>query len=72
MRYTTKTDAMEQAILPALGEYGADFDADGIFADAFEYKVDTNEHGDQRLNTAGFEQVVTEAEFWEIAQKHSV
>lgn len=70
MRYTTKTDAMEQAITPALGEHAADFDADAIFADAFKYKVDTDEQGNELLNTAGFEQVVTVEEFWEIAKKH--
>jgi hypothetical protein len=33
------------------------------------HRIDRNEHGDDLLNTAGFEQVVSEAEFWRIAAR---
>lgn len=69
-RYTTKADAISHAITPALGGYVDGFDIDAIFDEAFEYKVDTNEAGQELLNTAGFEQVVDGDAFWDIARKH--
>ncbi len=71
MRYTTITDAIEQAVIPALGEFGADYDAEAIAREAFSYRVDTDERGNELLNTAGFEQVVDDAGFWVIAEKHA-
>ena len=35
--YTTKTDAIEQCIEPALGDFADDFDMDEIFNRAFKY-----------------------------------
>lgn len=35
--YSSKTDAVEQYILPALGEYAADYDIDAIFDEAFKW-----------------------------------
>lgn len=72
MRYTTKSDVIEQAILPALGEYADDYDTDAIADAAFDYRVDTNEQGQELLNTAGFEQVVDEDGFWTIVEQHEV
>ena len=37
MVYTTKNDAIEQYIEPALGNYTDDFDMDAIFEDFFRY-----------------------------------
>jgi hypothetical protein len=70
-RYEKITDAIEQAIGPALGEFGNDYDLEAIAREVFEYKVDTDERGQELLNTAGFEQVVSEEEFWEIAERHT-
>ncbi|MHA3724198.1 hypothetical protein ACXR2T_10000 [Leucobacter sp. HY1910] len=56
--YTTKTDVMEQAILPALGEHAQDFDVDQIFDEAFEF---TN---------GALTQSCSDEEFWEIAARH--
>lgn len=70
MRYTTLSDAIEQAVIPALGEYGNDYDLEAIAREAFEYKVDTDANGNELLNTAGFEQVVDETGFWAIAEKY--
>lgn len=70
MRFTTITDVIDQAITPALGEYGDDHDLEAIAREAFEYKVDTDEQGNELLNTAGFEQVVDDADFWAIAEKY--
>lgn len=36
--FTTKADAIEQSILPALGDYADDFDVDAIFDECFVYR----------------------------------
>lgn len=68
MRYTTKDDAIAQAFPQDVTEPG--YDVDAIFAETFEYRVDKDELGNERLNTAGFEQVVDTDGFWEIVKKH--
>lgn len=70
MRFTTISDVIDQAVAPALGEYADDYDLEAIAREAFEYTVDTDADGNELLNTAGFEQVVDEAGFWAIAEKH--
>ncbi len=70
MRYTTKQDAIEQAIAPALTE--GEFDTDSIFAEAFTWKIDKDDAGNELLNTGGFEQTVTDDEFWAIVQRHEI
>jgi hypothetical protein len=42
MRYATIADAVDRAVIPALGADGADYDAEAIARDAFAYRVDTN------------------------------
>jgi len=69
MRYTTKDDAIEQAFPEDVREPG--FDVDAIFAATFEYRVDKDADGNELLNTAGFEQVVSEERFWELTQEHA-
>lgn len=69
-RYTTRRDAIEQAIIPALGDHGDDYDTDAICREAFEYRVDTDGAGRELLNTAGFEQAVSDDEFWAIVERH--
>lgn len=69
MRYTTRRDAIEQAIAPALDD--DNYDVAAICNEAFEYRVDTNGAGQELLNTAGFEQTVTDDEFWKIAARHA-
>lgn len=69
-RYSTRQDAIEQGIMPALTEGKYDYDA--IFDEAFGWKIDTNEHGQELLTTGGFEQTVTVEEFWEIAARHDI
>lgn len=52
--FTTKTDALDYAILPALGEYADEHDLDVIFDRAFTY------------NGRGYVQSVDTDEFWTI------
>lgn len=70
MRYTTKQDAIEQGITPALTE--GEFDTDAIFTEAFAWKIDTDDDGNELLNTGGFEQTVTIDEFWAIVARHEI
>ena len=57
--FATKTDAIEQSILPALGEYADDFDIDGIFDDCFTYED-------------GYFVPREGVDFWEVAEKHDI
>lgn len=70
MRYTTRQDFIAHEIVPALGEYVADFDVEAISYETASYVVDHDDADNELLNTAGFEQVVAEDEFWAIAQRH--
>jgi hypothetical protein len=36
--FTTKTEAISEYIIPALGDYEDEFDIDGIFDEAFEWE----------------------------------
>lgn len=68
-RFTTKDDAIQREFPEDVTEAG--YDVDAIFAETFEYRVDKDADGNELLNTAGFEQVVDEQEFWKIAEKHA-
>ncbi len=69
-RFTTRQDAIEQAIMPALTEGNYDYEA--ICYEAFEWKIDVNGQDQELLNTGGFEQVVSDEQFWAIAAKHEI
>lgn len=69
-RYSSRRDAIEQDILPALGQDGDDYDAEAICDEAYAWRINTNARGEELLGTGGFEQVVTDDEFWEIAARH--
>jgi hypothetical protein len=71
-RYTTMDDVIAQAVIPALGEYGHQYNAEAIAREAYSYRVDTDEQGRELLNTAGFEQVVDDEEFWQIVERHEI
>lgn len=66
-RYTTIADAIERAILPALGEFGDGYDVAAIAREAFVYRVDHND-----ASNDGFEQVCDNAGFWEIVERHTL
>lgn len=69
-RYTTRRDAIEQAIMPALAE--GDYDYESICYAAFNWAIDVDDQGRELLNTGGFEQTVTDDEFWEIVAQHEI
>lgn len=69
-RFTTLTDVIRDEIAPALGEYADEYDLEAIAREVYEYRVDTDERGRGLANSAGFECVVDNDEFWEIVQKH--
>lgn len=69
-RYTTRRDAIEQAILPALDS--DQYDLEAICYEAFDWRIDVNDQGQELLHTGGFEQTVTTEEFWEIVARHEL
>ncbi|WP_432124078.1 hypothetical protein [Streptomyces sp. C10-9-1] len=69
MRFTTINDVIE-AITPAFGEHGDDYDIAAIAQATHTWMIDTDGNGNELLNTAGFEQTVTVEEFWAIAAQH--
>ena len=69
-RYATKDDAILREF-PDVVSRTAGYDVDAIFAETFEYRVDVDADGNELLNTAGFEQIVGEDDFWAIADKHA-
>ena len=68
-RYTTRQDIID-SLAGVFGDFAADYDLDAIIDEAYAYRVDEDENGNQLLGTAGFEQIVTDEEFWAIAEKH--
>lgn len=70
MRFSTLAEAHND-VLNALGHDAGDYDTDAITAAAYEYRVDTDAHGNEIVTTAGFEQTVTNAGFWEIVRRHA-
>lgn len=70
MRYTTRQDAIEQAIAPALSFDAGHYDMEAICAETFEWGIDYDERGNGLAATGGFHQVVTGEAFWDIVVKH--
>lgn len=70
MRYTTRRDAIDHAIAPAITD--GTYDLDAICGEAFTWKIDTDDQGRELLNTGGFEQTVTDDEFWAIVARHEI
>lgn len=64
-RYTTRQDAINHEVIPALGDYRDDYDHDAIFEATFDYRTDTDERGNEVLTAAGFERTADDTEFWE-------
>lgn len=73
-RYSTDSDA-KAAIIEAIEAGGAaksdEYDIDAIFEAAYEYITDTDDQGNQLLNTAGFVQVVDDEAFWGIVAENA-
>lgn len=73
--FFTTADYAKNSIRMAIEGGGAadadDYDVDAIFDEAYEYQVDTDDQGRELLNTAGFVQVVSVEEFWEIVERHA-
>ena len=60
--YTTKTDAINQYIEPALGDFACDFDMDEIFSHAFEYDEEER----------AFVLAIDEEDFYDVAKEFDV
>ena len=62
-KYSTIDDVIAQAVIPALGEFSGEFDAEAIAREAFEMKSEGLR--------CWFEQREG-VDFWEVARKHDV
>lgn len=74
LRYTTADEA-KGAIVEAIEANGTakgdEYDIEGIFNDAYQYIVPTDEEGNEHVDQAGFEQVVDDEGFWRLVQVHA-
>lgn len=69
MRYSSKQEAIERGIVTPLdAENPENYDLDAIFHAAFGWRIDHDDDGNERLNSAGFEQIVDADEFWQIVE----
>jgi len=59
-KFSSRQDAIELLILPALGDFVEDFDVEAIADEVLDYR------------DGGFTSVVDDEEFWEIVQKHNL
>jgi len=62
--FEAKTDAINEVIIPALGDDAADFDHDAIFDAIFEWVAVTNDKGEEIARETGFVQTADDVEFW--------
>lgn len=70
--FTTKQDAIEQAIIPAFSdaEYGGlEWDLDAIADEILTFDTATDEDGTVHLDRQGF-RVREDVDFWEVAGRH--
>lgn len=51
---------------------GTEYDLDAIARATHEWTVDTDDQGRERLDTAGFQRSVSDAEMWAIAEQHTI
>ena len=72
-RFTNASDAKND-IRVAIEAGGAadadDYDIDAILEEAYEWKIDINDKGQELLNSAGFEQIVDADEFLAIVARN--
>jgi len=71
IRIASIADVIDREVAPALGEFGDDYDLEAIAREAFEFRTDCDDRGNLLLDTQGFEQIVSEEEFWEIVERHA-
>jgi hypothetical protein len=69
-RYVTRQDAIDQAIAPALTE--GSYDLEAICQETYTWMIDTDADGNELLTTGGFEQSVSDDEFWMVVERHGL
>lgn len=67
--HTTRRDAIQREIAPALVEHGGDFDVEGMADDMLEWVSPRDKDGNQVASRTGY--VLREdVDFWEVAARH--
>ncbi len=67
--FVSKSDA-RASIVAAMHPDLVGYDIDAITDETFKWSVEKDAAGNELADTAGFRQVVTTDEFWEIVDKH--
>lgn len=70
MIYSSKTDYIGQVIEPALGEYAAEHDIDGIADEMLNWNNEVNDKGQINLGKSGF-LVEEEKDFWQVVEDNA-
>ena len=71
--FITRTEAIEQLIIPALGDYGNDYDIEAIADEVLAYNEAYGEEANvYRLNDQGFYLCVDIDEFWKVVEKYDL
>lgn len=71
--HTTIQDAIDQEVLPALGQYAADYDVEAIADEVFRFDDGYDQTtGVHNLDRQGFYQAVGDDAFWQIAENHQI
>lgn len=65
-RFYTKQDAVQQHIIPSLGNYANDHDVDVIFDQGFSYHTDIDSSGVQHGN--GWWESVNVERYWKVVE----
>lgn len=72
--YTTRQEAIEQAIAPALGEFGEDYDIDAIADEVLVwhdgYGANPAHPNDYWLGAQGYTVIEDDDEFWAAVERH--
>lgn len=69
--FSTREEAIQQEIAPALQEWDGDYDLNAIFDDCFELAAIVDEDGVQHGN-GWCQQSVSDTEFWASVEKHAL
>lgn len=72
--YTTRQDAIQAEIIPALGDHATDYDTDGIADELLTWHAAIDEQGTEHVQQSGFQVKPQYSDdpdaFWSLAAKH--
>jgi hypothetical protein len=69
-RYSTLQEVVNSVVVPSLGEFAGEHDVEAIARETHAHVIDRNAAGADLLNSAGFEQIVTEDAYWASVERN--